>query len=108
MSRGGYRPGAGRPKGSKDVAGGIRLAARQQTPLDYLLGVLNDGAADANRRDRVAIALLPFVHSRVADRPAGKRQEQQEAGIEAARGRFAPAAPPLKLLKQCRDSALER
>jgi hypothetical protein len=63
MPRGGFRPGAGRPKGSKTARPGV-------APLEYMLAVMNDVAADDARRDRMAIAAAPFVHARSAQVPA--------------------------------------
>jgi phage terminase small subunit len=41
--------------------------AKQESPLDYMLSVMNDVDADVARRDRMAIAAAPFVHSRVGE-----------------------------------------
>jgi hypothetical protein len=74
MPRGGYRPGAGRPKGSKNRPKSAttatwpnirRLAAAGgETPLDYAWRVLQDEAADPHRRDAMAALLMPFFHVR--------------------------------------------
>lgn len=69
MSRGGKRPGAGRPKGavtrrSREVAD--KAAAVGETPLEYMLQVMrNSGASDA-RRDEMAKAAAPYVHPKLA------------------------------------------
>lgn len=85
MPKGGFRPGAGRPKGSRTVT----LAAdpqRAAAPLAYLLAVMSDPAADPARRDRAAIAALPYLHPR-AD-AGGKKAgaaiapERAKAGTE--------------------------
>ena len=88
MSRGGYRAGAGRPKGGKEPSPlvgpvDVRLAARKAgvTPLEYMLAVMNDEAADDTRRDRMAIAAAPYAHPRADVKPAGKK----DLAIEAAR-----------------------
>ena len=80
MASGGYRPGAGRPKGSKTVAKVTVLAAksdraRHVSPLDYMLTVMNDATADPVRRDRMAIAAAPFCHARPSE--SGKRAEAE-------------------------------
>ena len=69
MPRGGRRPGAGRPKGSKNKktkTKGIPQEVRNETtdyneqtgenltPLEYMLKIMNDDGADADRRDRMA------------------------------------------------------
>jgi len=80
MAKGGYRPGSGRPKGSKGLpkkALEAEALAHQihgyQSPLEYMLTVMNDREADAVRRDRMAIAAAPFVHARPGD--TGKKED---------------------------------
>lgn len=95
MAKGGYRPGAGRPRGSKTVAGTEDIAAEARaagmTPLEYMLSVMNDRKADKARRDRMAIAAAPFVHGKPGE--PGKKEQRQEAAEQAAK-KFAPPAPP--------------
>ena len=82
MARGGYRPGAGRPKGSPT----IRLTAEAQEapdPLTYLRSVMADPNADPARRDRAAIALLPYLHPRAE---AGGKKAAEAAARDAERG----------------------
>lgn len=95
MARGGYRPGAGRPKGAKGakaekitVAKDIKKAARQSgmSPLDYMLTVMNDDEAEAARRDRMAIAAAPFVHEKPSDAKLGKKEAAEEAAKTAGVG----------------------
>ena len=82
--RGGYRAGAGRPRGAKTVREVVPPATdtggERMTPLQYLLQVLNDPSADEARRDRAAIALLPYSAPRHAPL-TGK--EAREAGADA-------------------------
>lgn len=102
MASGGYRPGAGRPKGAKaPKAKTIKVvvgeAARKSgmKPLDYMLIVMNDETADAERRDRMAIAAAPYVHSKAADKATGKLEQRQESAKEASStGKYATPAPP--------------
>lgn len=104
MASGGFRPGAGRPKGAKapkakpiKVASDIKRAARQSgmSPLDYMLTVMNDGDSDSDRRDRMAIAAAPYVHARASDLAGGKKEQQQEAAERvSADGKFATPPPP--------------
>jgi len=49
------------------------LVRAWQTPLQYLLTVMNDPAADPARRDRMAVAAAPFVHAKPGD--LGKKQQ---------------------------------
>lgn len=98
MARGGYRPGAGRPK-KTDAAppSDVKREAKAvgQSPLEYMLGVMNDETVDGPRRDRMAIAAAPFVHARAeAVEPGKKAQRQASAEQVASAGRFAPRAGP--------------
>lgn len=100
MARGGFRPGAGRPKkGELPVMAEVKAEARKarMTPLEYMLSVMNDTEADAGRRDRMAVAAAPFVHARAeAAEPSKKAQRQANAERSASSGRFAtPAGPKL-------------
>jgi hypothetical protein len=104
MASGGFRAGAGRPKGAKapkaqpiKVAPDIKKAARKSgmSPLDYMLTVMNDGEADSERRDRMAVAAAPYVHAKAADATGGKKEQAQaEAERLAEDSRFAVPAPP--------------
>ena len=98
MAKGGYRPGAGRPKGSlnRDKRPEKKVEAPApvvDTPLDYMIAVMNDLKADDARRDRMAIAAAPYVHSRAADAAPGKK-EQKQAAAEDIAGKFAPRNGP--------------
>jgi hypothetical protein len=69
MSRGGARPGAGRPVGVPNKASLARqeaIAASGLTPLDYMLNVLRDDDAPRERRDWAAEKAAPYVHPRLA------------------------------------------
>jgi hypothetical protein len=103
MARGGARPGSGRPK----KAAGFVPSAKPETvlrprkslgglsPLEYMLGVMNDAEADDARRDRMAMAAAPFVHARAEAVAAGKKEQRQAAAEEQGQsGKYAPPAPP--------------
>lgn len=107
MPRGGYRPGAGRPRKGEnrsdevpDVptpeavssASDAVNPTESRTPLQFMLDVMNDPSQPANRRDRMAIAAAPFVHPKAGEQ--GKKEEKAEAAKRAGTGKFAPAAPP--------------
>ena len=65
--------------------GWTRTAAHEpQSPLGYMLSVMNDPDANARRRDRMAVAAAPFVHSRASDQ--GKKGQRQEDADRAAQG----------------------
>lgn len=57
-----------------------------ETPLDYMLAIMNDAEADDGRRDRMAIAAAPYVHARAADAKPGKKEEAEQAALTAERG----------------------
>jgi hypothetical protein len=110
MARGGYRPGAGRPRGSGKavpapviaptaalsvpVPADIAEAAQEVglTPLAYLTQVMRDHSAEVLRRDRAAALLLPFVHPKAGDH--GKKATAADAARFAATGKYAPSEPP--------------
>ena len=137
MPRGGYRPGAGRPKGSKTGAkkaifdpdfatfvsgspippalGEPNSSPAGRTagtpgeplpvwrdpaktadlqPLDYALSVIRDVSVDSERRDRLCISVLPYLHKRVADARPTKKDLKEQAAEKASQSRFAPSAPP--------------
>jgi hypothetical protein len=93
MPRGGPRVGAGRKPGSKNqtrkpLTGDSARVGRRRSPLEYLLDLLNDEAADALRRDRAAQALLPYCHSRPVGQPSSynyvSKKEQAARDAETA------------------------
>ena len=104
MARGGYRPGAGRPRKeagkapvmvNEDAAHKPRKSLGGKTPLEYMLSVMNDQSAEDARRDRMAIAAAPYIHSKAAEAEGGKKAQRQAAAEEvAAGGRFAPRSRP--------------
>src|SRR5687767_6713638 len=115
MARGGYRPGAGRPRKAGKRSGETSKPAvrdtpdaqdapddvpvnptESRTPLEFMLAVMNDPGQSPNRRDRMAIAAAPFIHERAGEK--GKKEEKAEAAKRAGTGKFAPAAPPKAVL----------
>lgn len=66
---GGARPGAGRKPGSATrVDRELReraLEAEGDTPLEYMLRVMRDPETSALRRDDMAKAAAPYLHSRL-------------------------------------------
>lgn len=113
MARGGYRPGAGRPRKNlaeteaKAAAKPAKASAKNQkteerierierTPLEYMVDVMNDPNADQARRDRMALAAAPFVHGKIAEVGAGKKEQQKQKAEELAKsgGKFAARSGP--------------
>jgi hypothetical protein len=69
MPKGGRRPGAGRPPGSKtkkSVAIALAAAAAGESPLEFLLRTMRDETVDPDVRRASAIAAAPYVHPRLA------------------------------------------
>lgn len=70
MTRGGKRPGSGRPKGAVNL---MTAEAREKaaeggiTPLDYMLTVLRDEAQSQETRLDAAKAAAPYVHAKLAN-----------------------------------------
>jgi hypothetical protein len=66
MARG--RKTGGRQKGARNRATEEARAAAAATgvlPLDYMLSVMRDSAADSKRRDAMAMAAAPYLHPRL-------------------------------------------
>jgi phage terminase small subunit len=107
MPRGGARPGAGRPRKCADRAekrltkAQIRAAAaaKNQTPLDFMLAVMNDPAEDMKFRAQMAQAAAPYIHAKPGEEKKGKKEEAQDRA-DAINDRFRGVGPPkLKAVK---------
>jgi hypothetical protein len=70
---------------------------KTETPLEFLLRVMNDPNEPRERRDRAAIAACPYVHPRRGE--GGKKDDQKEKAARASSGKFAAGRLPLKLVK---------
>ena len=92
---GGARPGAGRKPQPKEEKLTIATGGKQ-TPLEFLLSVMNDNEVDDRLRIDAAKAAAVFVHAKPGD--AGKKDERQDAAKKAATGKFGAAAPPLRVV----------
>ena len=102
---GGRRRGAGRPKGSKNKRSFEVLknhVLKGMTPVEYMIKTMRNHALPAERRDRMAIAVAPYIHPRlmtheVSGKAGGALQMEVYSRVVAyvpdnAR-RVAPAAP---------------
>ena len=56
------------------------------------MAVINDSQSPLDAKIRLAIAVMPFQHAKLAEVPVSKKSESEEAAKRAAEGRF--AAPP--------------
>ena len=119
MSRGGFRRGAGRPKGSKNrltlkaerLAKEVRASGRD--PVEFLLDVMQNDS-DKGMRLEAAKAAAPFVRPRLSVSEVTNRDPNEEKSEEelAARVRYIIAAHPealtnlgLRLIDQPADVA---
>ena len=100
MSSGGYRPGSGRPGVDINALTSTEHMPEPRTnteyerksPLEYLVDLYNGVTIDPQRRDRAAIAALPFVHRHMARMT--KAEEKQDL-LDAVRDdRFLPPVVP--------------
>jgi hypothetical protein len=69
MTKGGARPGAGRPKGSvhrRSVDAVAKAMVEGISPVEYMLGIMRDPKADTKERAWAAEKAAPFVHPRAA------------------------------------------
>lgn len=88
---GGARPGAGRKP--KDPAEELTIATSgNQTPLEFLLTVMNDNAiADKLRLDAAKTA-AQYVHPKKGE--GGKKEDAADRAKTAAGGKFGPRQGP--------------
>ena len=86
-----FRPGvsgnpSGRPRGSRNKRSLASIEAAQasgQMPLDYMLGVMRDRKAATRRRDEMAKAAAPYLHSKLASiEHSGSRDKPAITGLE--------------------------
>jgi hypothetical protein len=88
MARG--RKTGGRQKGTRNRATEEARVAAQATgilPLDYMLDVMRDPAADDKRRDAMAMAAAPYLHPKLSpteksDGPLASGRAGQPSSIQ--------------------------
>jgi len=94
MSRGGRRPGAGRPRGSKNkrtVAKVTLLPARvhrqavEELPLDVLLKAMRDPNHPIELRLAAAARAAPYFHAKVSGGPPKASFEMRGQALRHAR-----------------------
>lgn len=94
--RGGAREGSGRKKKIKPPTEaeltGVVVIDGVKTPLEYALGIMNDNTQDEARRDRMAVAALPFVHMKKGE--GGKKEQSADNAEKVSKGKFKAAEPP--------------
>jgi len=95
--RGGTRPGAGRPKGSKTGQHATFLPSDPTlTPLGLLMQVVRSLDAPLKLRLWAAKEASPYCHAKVAVQEADgkKSQRQDRAEAASAAGKYAVREPP--------------
>lgn len=95
-THGGQRPGAGRPKKSAQPVLSASPALRTGDPREFLLALMADESAELRLRIDAAKALMPFLYER--KREAGKKGQAAEKAKATGAGRFAPKAPPARVV----------
>jgi hypothetical protein len=92
---GGARPGAGRKPQSKEEK--LTIATNgAQTPLEFLLSVMNDNEIEDRLRLDAAKTAAQYCHLKKGD--GGVKDEKQEAAKKAGAGKFGAAPPPLRVV----------
>lgn len=91
---GGARVGAGRKPQPKEDQLSIATSGKQ-TPLEFLLAVMNDNEIDDRLRIDAAKTAAQYCHLKKGD--GGIKDEKQEAAKKAGAGKFGAAPPPLRL-----------
>jgi phage terminase small subunit len=89
---GGARPGAGRPK--KQKAEEVTIATTgNQTPLEFLLAVMNDNSVADRMRLEAAKTAAPYVHPKKGE-SSGKKEDDEARRKAASSGRFGRREAP--------------
>lgn len=100
MSRGGYRPGAGRKPGTKStrptdekcanaehmLKTAPRRSRRFKSALQFAMEMINSADAPLDAKIRLAIAAMPFQSPKLAGAPLGKKEQAQRDAETAAQG----------------------
>lgn len=100
MARGGYRPGAGRPKGAKSTAPterqvdtaertlqrAPRRSKKFRSAAEFAMHAINDPDVPLDAKVKLTQALLPFQSPKVAAGGLGKKDAAQQAAKTAGAG----------------------
>lgn len=88
---GGARPGAGR-KPKPEVEKKTIATSGNQTPLEFLLSVMNDNEIEDKLRLEAAKTAAQYVHPKKGE--GGKKDEAADRQKEAASGKFGARQGP--------------
>ena len=97
MPSGGARPGAGRPKGSKNDEPATFLPADPNiTPLELLMQVVRSPEAPLKLRLWAAKEAAPYTHAKLSPKEADGKKSQRQGRAEAAssEGKYAVRESP--------------
>lgn len=73
---------------------------KYEDPMDFLTDLMNDDDSPTDLRMKVALALMPFKHSKKStQKPLGKKEMLKEEGEKAQNGAFKTGKAPLKAVK---------
>lgn len=93
---GGARVGAGRKPQQQEEK--LTIATNgAQTPLEFLLSVMNDNEIEDRLRIDAAKTAAQYCHLKKGD--GGIKDEKAEKAKKAGMGKFAAAATPLRMIK---------
>ena len=88
---GGARPGAGRPPKSEEEKTTI-VTPGKQTPLEFLLDVMNNNDIEDRLRLDAAKTAAQYVHPKKGE--GGKTEEKELAAQKAAAGKYGARQGP--------------
>ena len=88
---GGARPGSGRKPQPKEEKLTIATSG-SQSPLEFLLSVMNDNEIDDRLRIDAAKTAAQYCHLKKGD--GGIKDAKQDAAKKAGAGKFGASAPP--------------
>jgi hypothetical protein len=93
MARGGKRPGAGRPRGSKNKRTTTRVPRElaqlhrltiEELPLDVLVAAMRDKSQPIELRLAAAARAAPYYHARISSGPPKASFEMSDGELETA------------------------
>ena len=88
---GGARKGAGRPPQQQEEK--LTIATNgKQTPLEFLLSVMNDNEIEDRLRIDAAKTAAQYVHAKKGE--GGVKDAKADAAKKAGAGKFGASAPP--------------
>jgi hypothetical protein len=69
-----------------------------ETPLDFMLRIMNDPNQEQSTRERMAVAAAPYIHSRKSE-GIGKKEDIAQKAEDVAKTKFGTWESPLKVVK---------